>query len=134
MTNETELDAVIHLIRERALRQAMAECNRTQPDVGGDYDAAPHLEVAFRRGHQHACIQLYDAIERMIASEAPVPEDPVQEEAYQAALSAYWTAESREKERAAYAHLRKLGHPASYGEEGWKPGNLEGWKCSGGGK
>ncbi len=63
---DAELAEAIRHIRERALRQVMAMCNRLKP-LKDDFNAAYLL------GHRTARMQLYDEIERMIASEAPPP-------------------------------------------------------------
>lgn len=74
-TPEGELADAVRHSRDRALRQAMAAANaiKVEPE---DYTCLAHpteLECrAMRMGHALARRQIYDALERLIASEAPV--------------------------------------------------------------
>ena len=71
-TSDPDAREAIRLVRERAMRQVMVLVHRVQVETSGVFADVPALERAFKRGHLHARMQIYDAIVRMILKE-PMP-------------------------------------------------------------
>ena len=66
MDIQSAVDEAVRNIREHALRQVMVMVSRLKPNP---IDISAQLDN-YKTGHLHACWQIYDEIEAMIAKDA----------------------------------------------------------------